>query len=766
MKTDNRESITLRIAADSGINKTDNLHAYVVDASGNILEVASFDGLEAHLKTPAQAIKGSSKIYIAPGVPKGTEASMFNERDLQKAGAYQVVKTLSDRKYIDITRIPVGALKPWFWGNCLISGNLTKDFVIDGQTKTFPVCNARVHICEVETELVLPHIPIYYRRIPDWIIEEISQKFKEVIQQVPQLGPIGPVGPIGPFPPDPYRQAARQGIGAEVLRTQKMNVPLNSLRTSAPLQETLKLQSLPLLPEEVTMAMMSGSAHTVRQALYDYHDILYPYICLWPWIWPWIYTWDEDTIVYTDCNGHFELWENTLTEDGPLNLYFWVEVNINGQWVTVYKPALPCHTYWNYDCGSVVSIKITDSRVLPCNCDDQAVGEIVWFQSIGWSATALHIEQNDANLVNVQGVNMRNVGCTDIIDSHRISPFGSRLNFKLVFGDGLPTTNITHYRWKKTRIKDANLNNIVSPTTTVISGKVTRDYYVITGTPGHMHIETHSITLGADGTGENIGYKIPHWDIYQEPLVPAADKLLSIQWVTTYLWSASLDSHSLEDGLYRFDLELLHLDGSGNFQVVSVPKQVFQVSDYLNSGDSVDAPDYDLRLDGGNPANALSLSFKARIDNAPCVADIQDVMLTDGAGHLVLQGGQPVKSGKCGFIQYTSLAQGVRISYIASHPRNFATFSFSVIKGNNTESTGVAANGYVISGVGGFALTAGVFTRDVPITQLLGTCPGQAALSENLYVAALAVDGTYRLYNDGSEVYDASDVNAFAVSNS
>ncbi|MBS1903616.1 MAG: hypothetical protein JSS75_07940 [Bacteroidetes bacterium] len=763
MRTDTNGSIVIRISADSGIKKTDNLHVFVTDNSGRIIEASSFDGLEARLKTPAPTLKGGAKIFIAPGLPKGTEASSFNERDLRKAGAYQVTKAFTDRTFIDVSRIPSGALKPWFWGNCLISGNITKDFFIDGQWKTLPVCNARVHICEVETELVLPHIPIYYRQIPDWIIQEISDKFREVIKVVP------------PFPPDPYRQSAASELartqssgktaGREIARMQKMNVPLNSLRASEPLQESLRLQALPPLPEEVAMAMSSGSVSAVRSALYDYHDILYPYICLWPWIWPWIYTYDEETIVYTDCNGHFELWENTLLEDGPLNLYFWVEVNINGQWVTVYKPALPCHTYWNYDCGSVISIKITDPRVMPCNCDDQAVGEIVWFKSIGWNATALHIEQNDLNTVNVQGVNMRNVGCTDIIDAHRISPFGSRLNFRLLFGDGLPTNTITHYRWKKTRIKDENLNDILNPPTTVINGAVSKDYYVITQVAGHFHFETHSVTLGADGAGENIGYKIPHWDIYQEPLVPAADKALTIQWTSPDFWSASLDSHSLQDGLYRFDLELLHLDNNGVFQVVSVPKQVFQVSDYNNTGNSVDAPNYDLRLDGGNLNNALSLSFKVRIDNAPCVADIQDVLLTDGAGNLVYQNGQPVKSGKCGFIQYTNLAQGVRISYIASHPRNFATFSFSVIKGNNTESTGVAANGYVISGVDGFALSGGVFTQDVPIQQLLGTCPGQAALSENLYVAALATDGTYRLYNDGSEVYDASDVNAFAVSN-
>ena len=73
----------------------------------------------------------------------------------------------------------------------------------------------------------------------------------------------------------------------------------------------------------------------------------------------------------------------------------------------------------------------------------------------------------------------------------------------------------------------------------------------------------------------------------------------------------------------------------------------------------------------------------------------------------------------------------------------------------------MSASGYVISGVGGFALAGGLFTQDVPVSQLLGSCP-QAAFSENLNVYALATDGTNRLQSG----YDRSDVKAFALSNS
>jgi hypothetical protein len=735
MEKNEQTPVVIRLSAESEIKDTQNLHAYVVDQSGKILESVPFEGSDATLKSTRKDLEGKTKIYLAQGVPRKA-AHKANERMLLKAGAYQAVQNFSGN-FINLQRVPSGVLGPWNWYNCLITGSVTKDFLIDGQWQNLPVCHARVHICEVETELLRPHIPIYYRPIPDWVINEISQEFIRLQQLAVPPPPIpDPIGPVS--------QAS-------------VNFALRSLPAKTPLRQALQLPTLPVIPAPLVSVLTSGSPDAIRQAIYANHALLYPYFCLWPVFWPWLYTYDEETIVYTDCNGHFEMWENTFTEDGPLNIYIWVEANIGGQWVTVYKPALPCHTWWNYKCGTDINIKVTDPRVLPCDCDLYLPGEIVWFRSIGESATALHIEQGDANMVNVQGVNLRNVGCTDIIDPLRISPFGGTLNFKLLFGDGLPTAGITHYRWKKTRIKDANLNDILNPPSTVINGQVTKSYFVITEVSGQFHFETHSVTLGADGTGENIGYKIPHWDIYSEPLVPAADKALTIQWTSPDFWSASLDSQSLTDGLYRFDLEL-GIMNSGVFQVVSVPKPVFQVSDYNNSGNSVNAPDYDLNIVSGNARN---LAIKVRIDNAACTAVIQDALLTDGHGNIVYDAhGQPVRSGTCGFIHYTSLAQAVRISFNASHPRNFATFGFGVIKGNQTESTGVSASGYVISSVGGFTLAGGLFTQDVPVSQLLGSCP-QAAFSENLDVYALATDGTYRLQSG----YDASDVKAFALSN-
>lgn len=181
MKNEKRNSVSVLLSKDSGVEKTDNLYAYVVDQSGKIAESAPFKEMKASLKSARNIIEGQSKLYIAQRIPEQLEKRV-NERMLIKAGAYQVAKNFKDDTII-VSRIPGIVLKPWHPGNCLITGNITNTVTIDGKEVTGPVCRARVHLVEVETELLLPHIPILYRRIPDWVISEISKHIKMLIRR-------------------------------------------------------------------------------------------------------------------------------------------------------------------------------------------------------------------------------------------------------------------------------------------------------------------------------------------------------------------------------------------------------------------------------------------------------------------------------------------------------------------------------------------------------------------------------------------------------
>ena len=732
MKKRERKPVTVKIQSGNA-EALKGAHLYLFDNNGKLLESAALKNGEAELKTKADAIEGNTQLIIGPVLPKEFKGRELNPLLLKKMGGYQPSVHINSDSEIHIIGLPNFPYPLFNW--CLITGSLTKTFNIDGQNKVLPVCDARVHICEVD------RIIWWWWRIPPWIIDELGKKLQQVI-----LDPHTVIPPHGPGPdPGPLMNLSELKIGTGM---QKQRMLKNEVKASAPLTS--------VFPEHVQNGLLSPSTAVVRDTIYNNFQLLHPYLCLWPWFWPWFYIYSEIATVYSDCNGRYSY--EYLNFNNDKDIYVWVEAFIGGQWVTVYRPPIPCNTRWDYTCGTDINITITDPRVMPCGCSQQLHGELVWFRSIGEYATALHIEQGDSNTVSIQGVPLTNVGCTDIItdplgNNNRINPFGSTLYFKLLFGDGYPTTGVTHYRWRKTNLKDAALNNVLFPGTTVVNGLVQKYYFVITtDSGGHMHFETKAVTLGAEGTGENIGYRIPYWDIYQDPGVPAADKLLTIQWTSPDFWSAALDSNSLADGLWRFDLELLKLDGAGNFQVVEVPKQVFQVSDYGNSGNSVDAPDSYLKIDSGNISKAFNLQVKVRIDNSLCSADIQDATITVN--------GVTEYSGPCGFLHYTQDSQKVHISFIASQLRNFATFHFWVVKGNNTDpiTPSIDQSAYVDSGAGIYTLSGGIFAGDVLVSQLRGSCP-QAAFAENLYVYSLATNGTRRLWE-----YDASDTNAFALS--
>jgi hypothetical protein len=737
MKKREKKAVVVKVK-DANVDARKNARFYLFDEEGHLMETVPLAKGEAMLTSKPEEIEGVTLMMLGPDLPKEFDMSRLNSETLKNMGGTEVSTHLTAKNEIVLSKIPLFKIPPFKF--CNITGHLSKNFNIDGVLKELPVCKARVHICEVDRWFLL------WPKIPPLILDELADKLKNILRYKKVKRFVFP-GP-GPGPDPRVIQPGRNII--------------NPLPDGSPAASTFSGNIvLPELSEEIKKGILSTEKATVQATISKNFKLLHPYLCLWPHFWPYFYFSREIATEYSDNEGKFN--HIYVNLDSDYDIYIWVEVLINGNWETVYRPPLPCGTWWDYKCGTDIHILLTDPRVTP-NCQIPPTGQLVWFRSIGEYATALHIEQDPTHSVNIQGVPFKNVGCTDVLtdvlgNNHQISPFGSTLYFKLLFGDGLPNTGITHFRWRKTQIQDAALNPIASPVTSVVGGTVYKYYYVITTDIfGHQHFETKGSFLGAEGSGTNIGYRIPHWNINNDPGVPAADKLLTIEWTSPDFWSAFLDSNSLSDGLWRFDLELLSRDAAGVFHVVSVPKQVFQVAQANNYWNSVDAPDAYLGLVLAPPplvVKAKRLSLNVRIDNSVCHADIQDATLTIG--------GVTQLSGPCGFLQYTDPAhQIVHISFIASHPRNFALFHFRVIKGNETLPITPTLNddGYVNSSTVLYVLLGGEFSRNVPVTQFLGTTCKQVALSENLYIRSLATNGTRFLWE-----YDASDVNAFALSN-
>src|SRR5262249_34125833 len=135
--------------------------------------------------------------------------------------------------------------------------------------------------------------------------------------------------------------------------------------------------------DEVAASFRSAATTQIRDAIKENFALLHPYFCHWPWIWPYLYRADEVAVLYTDDFGNFDGSVFFRFGDQP-DLYFWVECLIDGVWTTVYRPSIPCHTYWDYACGTEVAITVTDPRV-PWACQNAIAGQAIWVKTIGQS---------------------------------------------------------------------------------------------------------------------------------------------------------------------------------------------------------------------------------------------------------------------------------------------------------------------------------------------------------------------------------------------
>jgi hypothetical protein len=139
---------------------------------------------------------------------------------------------------------------------------------------------------------------------------------------------------------------------------------------------------------------------------------------------------------------------------------------------------------------------------------------------------------------------------------------------------------------------------------------------------------------------------------------------------------------------------------------------------------------------------ATTAPLQFRVDNNPC----RGVLALPEVGATV--------ADACGILRYTLPTDTVTMRFTASHPNNFADYSFGLIRGHNNPPPPVIAG--ATSGQVSAATNPGTITGTV--AGLLGPCPGMAAFAESLYVAARANNGWWR-----QSQYDASDLQAFTL---
>ncbi len=731
-----KESTTLKVSYNKKLDIKGTVTAFLFDRAGNLLGLSQVKESKAVFPlSKEQAERG--RLYILPVMEDQSDLTP-NITTMRRLNAYEI-GLRKQGKFVDSVHIPDITVEGWLLCFCLVRGR-----VVQGGSG-LPICNARVHICEVDK------IWRWIIRLPDLEIFRLRDDLLKVYDPPLLRRPPWPDPDPGPLALDSLSAADTISINPqpepprEILSTDGFTAERISVNTDIE-DKNIRSISANLAPE-LRASLNSTSVQVVRRAIVDNVHLILPYLCLWPYWWR--LQCDEIAIVETDASGHFETIIPYLCNGDKPDLYFWVEYEIGGIWETVYRPPMACHTYWNYTCGSEVSIDIWDERVPSCDDEPDLAGSIVQILSIGRKVSMSEIFGDGATPAN-EGLTTSG------------QPFGGKIEPRLWFSRTSlrDDKHIKYYRWSYRRISQGDGTLLTTPGPWQnLTRTVVRHYTKISG-GGTTH---EPLLLGPASIGsENNLFEIKpnalppggiEWKVVDE-----REDLASAHFETHKLGSgASACLKALDSaGKYELKLELFKDDGTlVNWTTENIDLQITDVAAPFGTGTvtATTAPDYNRIKNGAGDTMAFRMVL--RVDNNCCNAQVNPVA------------GTGLTAKPCGFIEFIPGATA-NLSFVAGHPNNFATFSFSVKHGVSHHVYEASANGRtgtVTIPTNNPAPPAHAYTLSPPstywesfaVTTLLDGCT-RAAFSEALHVWTMATDGYGRLTH-----LDRFDHDAFAL---
>ncbi|MFM9828988.1 MAG: hypothetical protein ACKVOB_09645 [Sphingomonas sp.] len=720
--------------------------AYLFDREGGLIAHAPLQKGQALLKidrTPRGA-----RLLLGPTLEKTERASPPSFGTMQRLRAFEApVKLVPGQNSVDIGKIPQEIWHHWLLCRCRVTGHvLVRRTSANGVTVEAPVCNARVHICEVDW------LPWIILRLPDPDIfrlrDDLIHAIRQPIPWPPEPDP-GPLRDIAVLPGVLRGKAAAlssaiiaNGIGQVALNPQplppaeRMAISRRPLAPGSPVafnpQPDPPADGLRALPQAVQFALRSNSSSIVRRALLDHVDLIRPWICLWPWLHRWFYHCDELRVVLTDDQGKFDttIWY-PCNGDHP-DLYFWVEYSIGGSWTPVYRPPIPCHVWWNYPCGTDVTITVTDPRVPGCGYRPDVMGKQVVLKTIGREVSMGEIAREPSPLDPAADPAKAGLVKPGWIHGTRGSPFGATVEPRVDFGNGLKPAGITHYRWSYRA-----LGSVLESDWIAIHADVLRHYREIPAGPMAPTVYK-SARVGPDLTIAG-GY---YFEI--DPALPAGGDDWEVLDEGYDLASAYLDTTGLL-GKYELKLELFRVTGGVATRVDFTAdgiglNQVVDAAPLTGSTYTATAATEDRLLRDPGTNHIVGYRLVIHVDNRTCFGTIDSVVVAPGNNDT-----------KCGFLEYSPGASAT-LTFRASHPANFASFDFNVSR-VATPLPAASAGGLVDDiAPNGYARLGDQFSKPLTITALLNEAlpPGdmpceRAAFGESLHVYALATNGYTRL---------------------
>lgn len=714
------------------------LKVFVFDRNDKLIESQNIDGNSFNLKTDEKTLR-QAQVYIAPNI----DAVALNPQPLpprlREIGAYRPVFELDENQLIQRSLLPIpeAVWQNWHFCSCRIRGQVVKPFHIPtpfgGFTINVPVCHARVHICRLVPRIYL---------LKDFEIFKLRDDILRVIEPVVIPRP-------RPGDPPPFLKN---------VRSPRMDMMMDEMSNEASFQTMSNLTISTTFQNQ----LQTGSAGSLRQILIDnIREIQYhPHFC-------WLFNCVEVAVTETDSQGRFDrrVWENCFNPNH--NYYIWVEYLINGVWESVYQPNYCFGAFWNYACGTDITITVNDPRI-PLGCRPTVTGSFLEIVSVGTSGIVSLIQQPTAapdatTLVRpLSGNNgLINLALGDGVDYR---PFGAHLAIYANFGDAFPSNDATHYRISyKKHTDNGTVESNWHPLSTSSLSRWYREE-ITTGTITTSVVKEFPL-LDNDGVGY---YKIPHEDAKNQPELN--NKCV---WSNDVFAIGILNTLPLENNFYDIRVEMYKKNSPTDYRLASVAKTVYQMP-VLNASnvEITSKPCDDNYLTtvtkGGVTTPAFMMTI--RIDNNLCAANIENVTIS----------GIPA-SDECGFLDYTNAGNAAQLQFKASHPYDFATYNFRVVRGNNNDMAGLSTHGKIdhvpLNGFVNSDTTTiealpllspthkRTFTKATTVADLLNglspACLGNAAFAQRLNVWATATDGNQRL-----SIYDAPEqLAAFAIVN-
>lgn len=711
--------LTIEVSTQERPGFDQPLVAYHFDAAGNLVQRAAIEGTRLTLATtPEAASHGRLLIVPRDAEMEGVELS---PAVLERLGAHEALLRPGTDTLIDLVRIPGSIIDLWPLCFCTVKGRVLRSS--DGR----PICNARVHVCEVD------RIPIWIQALPEL---ELVRLRDDLITEL-RKPPIPPFDPHRAVPPAPQPGADPATDLRPLFRSRVPQVPTEGGTMVEPRHDEAAR------PLDLDRRLLSPSAAVLRDALVENWTLLLPYLCLWPWWWAW-FRCDELAVLTTDPNGRFQTTIPYLCRGDKPDLYFWVEYDLGNGLETVYKPPIACWTHWDYACGSVVTINVSDQRVPGCNDEPDLPGRQVWVLSIGRTVSIGEIHTTEPQ----EGM----VPEPWDLASTEDHAFGGKLEPRVWFSrDSLIGSGITHYLWSARPAGTVNW--------TPLSRQVIRH---------HTDIASGTLPIGVMGPesgGSNAGRfrirptEVPSANPNDEWVVAdEREDLATAHFETSAPPASGAGCGTPDPNAGKYELKLELFDSTGN--LVDMDAQGIALRFATTGAPFGSAPvsttiadEYHRIRSNGN---TVAFRMVLHVDNSRSAADIAPI---SGSGVLV--------DAACGIVSMTGPNPTVDVSFSAGRPGGLARFRFSTQLGLSTPIPEASTGGRVtdpgttadsgLPDVFSASAPCGFSRTGIPAGPMLRGCP-QGAYAETLYVWALTQDGYDRLGG-----LDASDVAAFML---